>query len=171
MTRVYISGALRGSCDLDSACRFYELVAANLETLGASTYLPHLKTHPVKQSQLSAGEVFKQDVGEIRGSNLLLAFANEPSLGVGSEVALALEFGLLVVLAFEAGSSPSRFLVGQVEESALGHVIEYQDTEDLTRKFGRFLGANNVTECSIPLGERDEVSSGAPKPLKVAGHR
>lgn len=131
--KFYISGALMASKNLNEATKEYEDIAALLEENGHDAYLPHKNTHPAKSQNLQAHEVFGCDYSEIEKADAVLAFANEPSLGVGAEVALALNLEKTVIVAFRTDTPVSRFLTGLVEQRG-GTLISYEALDNLQKQ-------------------------------------
>ena len=87
---IYISRALKGSSDLSAARELYERVAGMVEGLGQDAYVPHKATDPEGNPTIPPGEVFRTDVDNILASKGVIAFLNEPSLGVGTEIAICI---------------------------------------------------------------------------------
>ena len=110
--KVYVSGALKGSRNLVAARALYELAAATIADAGYEPYLPHKNTDPEATPEISAERVFATDVEAIRNSDAVLAFLNEPSLGVGAEVAICSQESIPILGLCERGVDVSRFTVG-----------------------------------------------------------
>ena len=110
--RVYVSGALKGSSDLVAARALYELAAVAITDAGCEPYLPHKKTDPEVAPHISAELVFATDVEALRSSDAVLAFLNEPSLGVGAEVAICSRESIPILGLCAQGVDVSRFTVG-----------------------------------------------------------
>ena len=117
--KFYISGALQGSSNLGLARALYEMAGAAVQRAGASVYVPHLKTDPDANVTLDGKSVFKTDLAEIKDADGLIVFLNEPSLGVGAEIAIALSLGktLLPVVGHSRGFS--RFVEGLLEANGI----------------------------------------------------
>lgn len=128
---VYISGALAGSRDLASACNVYEEFGELLTIRGLNCYLPHKYTHPLYASALCPEEVFARDLRVLESSSLVVAFLDEPSLGVGAEIALAISRGIPVIGAVRVRGVVSRFVKGLIEGSPSGSCIEYTSLVNL----------------------------------------
>ena len=128
-----------GSRSLSSAIQEYDAAATLLNQFGHSVYVPHHFTNPVNASELSAKEVFERDRFQLLNAEVVLAFINEPSLGVGAEVAIAIQSGKTVLAVRKAGIKTSRFLLGLVELSDVGTTLEYSTIEDLIEEVCRLL--------------------------------
>jgi nucleoside 2-deoxyribosyltransferase len=111
----YISGALLNAADLSASRALYERFAAACEGAGVSAYVPHRHADPVRDAHLSNREVAARDLDGVRTADVIVAYVGEPSLGVGAEVAIALEAGKRVLLLAERDRRVSRFLLGLAE--------------------------------------------------------
>ncbi|MDX2264341.1 MAG: hypothetical protein NW215_05165 [Hyphomicrobiales bacterium] len=124
--KIYISGALHASRNLAAARALYEATAFHIEELGHEAYLPHLKTDPVNNVDVSPQVVYGQDKREILSSDLIVAFLNEPSFGVGAELVLASQRQIPMLALNDHKLTVSRFLVGHL--LATGAVIRTYET-------------------------------------------
>lgn len=136
--RVYISGALQASRDLGAARARYELAAAAATRAGHIPYLPHLHTDPERAAGLSAEVVFARDRDELYRADTVIAFVDEPSLGVGAELVLAGESGTAILVLHHSGVTVSRFLLGYLE-SIGASVRSYTTSEDIAPAIADFL--------------------------------
>jgi hypothetical protein len=130
--KFYISGALQGSNDLASARRIYEMAGKAVRSAGAVAYVPHLKTDPELNDLLDSYSVFTADLDEIKCSDGLIVFLNEPSLGVGAEIAIALSLGKSMLPLVERGKPFSRFVEGLINANGV-FVVEYASLADLNQ--------------------------------------
>jgi 2'-deoxynucleoside 5'-phosphate N-hydrolase len=110
--QVYVSGALTGVRDVDDQKRFYEAIADLCRRHRLTPYLPHEWTDPLATPHLSPKQVYERNRTEILRSQLMIAYAGLPSLGVGAEVELANQCKIPVILLFERGRSVSRHVRG-----------------------------------------------------------
>lgn len=117
--KFYISGALQGSNNLNSAREVYELAGRSVQSAGANVYVPHMKTDPEGNAALDSQSVFQTDLDEIKESDGLIVFLNEPSLGVGAEIAIALSLGKTLLPLVEDGRAFSRFVDGLVKANSV----------------------------------------------------
>jgi hypothetical protein len=129
--RIYISGALQGSGDLRAAREKYEALARLLRQEGFAPYLPHMQTDPVLAKNLSSDQVFAQDLQVLSGCDAVVAFLDEPSLGVGAEIALAIQQGKPTIAACKSGSATSRFIEGLIASSTGCTIIRYSGLTDI----------------------------------------
>lgn len=110
--RVYISGALKASRDLAGARKLYEFAATSVRRLGSDPYLPHATTDPEKEADLSPSLVYHTDITALRSCQAVVAFLDEPSLGVGAELAICAQDDIPVLGLCRSPDEISRFAVG-----------------------------------------------------------
>lgn len=156
---VYLSGALAGAQDLAGRCDLYERFAGLAQDSGIQVYMPHTGAHPLKNSNLSPRKVFNLDMDMIRGSKLVVAFLDVPSLGVGAEVALACSLGVPVLGALPVHLQTSRFLEGLLDDHRGCGICKYRDLGDLASvvvsflSYGEHFGSTSrATELPPRLG-------------------
>jgi hypothetical protein len=111
----YISGALINAADLERARARYERFAAACRAAGWDAYVPHQHADPVRDPHLSSVDVAQRDLDRIADADALVVYLGEPSLGVGAEVAIALQAGKRILAVAEADRRVSRFLLGLIE--------------------------------------------------------
>jgi len=145
--RIYLSGAFIGASDWESAQRRYEQLGSMLSRVGFTVYLPHAHTSPVQGAELSARTVFERDKEEIFNSDILLALLDEPSHGVGAEIALALDRGMIVLGTGHRNRKVSRFIKGLLEASETGEYFEYEHLEEIVGKVTRAVEARGAVLC------------------------
>lgn len=131
--KIYVSGALQASRDLVAARALYAFVADTLANAGHQVYLPHQNTDPVFGRAASAGDVFKRDCEELFRADMVVALLNEPSLGVGAELALAASRGIKICAYAERSTKVSRFIVGLLEAQNV-RLTSYDTRRDLASK-------------------------------------
>lgn len=138
--RVYISGALQSARNLSEARSRYELLARELTRHGLTAYLPHTKTDPRWAEESKCSAVYHTDVQQLAACDAIVAFLDEPSLGVGAEIALGCERQMPVVGLSRELSRVSRFIRGLLECSHRGALIEYDGIETAARRVAETLG-------------------------------
>jgi nucleoside 2-deoxyribosyltransferase len=106
---VYISGALTGIENSAEIKAFYENLGSVCEEMGFQAYVPHLKTDPTNNPDVSPRHVFETDKHQVSISNLVIAYLGCPSFGVGMELAYAETNGIPLILLYEQGKNISRF--------------------------------------------------------------
>lgn len=125
----YISGALTnvsGQDGIDIKAHYEEL-ARSCEEVGCSAYVPHLKTDPILNANLSPKDVYDHNVKMLLENDVIVADVTYPSLGVGGELILAQQAGKPIVMLSRAGSHISRFAIGN---PAVVYHAEYRDTAE-----------------------------------------
>lgn len=124
---IYISGALNGSADLKKARAKYERVAEFLAETGLEPYLPHKKTDPVVNRALSSQDVYLADASAIDCAQAAIVFLDEPSLGVGLELAVFVRRGVPLLVLYDQRIEPSRFARGFLQHSGVEIVVYCTD--------------------------------------------
>lgn len=123
--RVYISGALKGSRDLAAARELYERAAIAVSRAGHEPYIPHSSTDPERAAALAPEAVYDSDLKAIHRSDAVLAFLNEPSFGVGAEIAICTRESIPVLGLCAVRTEVSRFALGCLL-AGNGRMIRYQ---------------------------------------------
>lgn len=129
--KIYVSGALMASVDIASARAKYEACALILKRAGYEPYLPHRRTDPEAAADLPDKAVFSHDMKALLGSDAVVAFLDEPSHGVGAELAICAfrRIPTLALAPIDAGIS--RFIVGMLEQSGQAVLVPYKAIADL----------------------------------------
>lgn len=139
---VYVSGALS---DVPETIRqqylgFYEAIGRLIESTGLSAYLPHKNTDPVKHKDVTPKQVDQIDRTAVMSSMLVVAVADNPSLGVGIEVEMAYHANKPVVLICNRdklrGRRISRLIRGN---PAVVCEIEYSEPEEALDQLREYL--------------------------------
>ena len=109
MLNIYISGALTGIENSTEIKAFYEAIGSLCQEIGFQAYVPHLKTDPTNNPDVSPRQVFETDKHQVTASDLVIAYLGYPSFGVGMELAYAETKNIPLVLLYERGKNISRF--------------------------------------------------------------
>lgn len=136
--RAYISGALTGAPALDVARRRYEEAADTCSAHGYDAFVPHLQNDPELAPQLSPEVVYTSDHGALESADLVVAFLGTPSLGVGAEVAIALQHKSRLVAIYAQPERVSRFMLGLIRAHG-GHELRLTSYDDLSPALDRWL--------------------------------
>lgn len=136
--RVYISGALKGSRDLSAARDLYERAALAVSQAGHEPYVPHSSTDPERAAALSPEAVYDSDMKAIHRSDAVLAFLNEPSLGVGAEIAICARESIPVLGLCALRTEVSRFALGCLL-AGNGRMIRYRAWAQAEQAIATFL--------------------------------
>jgi len=129
--KIYVSGALMAAANLDEARSKYEECASVLRNAGYAPYLPHRSTDPELMAEIAGVDVFDRDAKELMTSDAVVAFLDEPSLGVGAELAMCVAQGIPVVALMRPEARVSRFVFGMLESSDAVMVVTYRDMAEL----------------------------------------
>lgn len=133
----YISGALIGSKDLQAARLKYENLANLLNQIDIQPYLPHQQTDPIIMTHLKPEDVFEKDITALYSCDLIIVFLDEPSLGVGAEIALAINQHKQVVAVYPHKQVVSRFILGMLKKYTNSTIIQYSKLDDITKTIQR----------------------------------
>jgi nucleoside 2-deoxyribosyltransferase len=155
--RVYISGALISSADLAAARAKYEACAAALNSSGFMSYLPHMNTDPYFMSAATAEDVFTADIKALMSSDAVVAILDEPSHGVGAEIAICVTRKIPIIALAHSGVTISRFIQGLIEKSGASEIIYYNDFSDIINVLPRKVDAVVRLKESISSDELAEL--------------
>lgn len=109
MLKIYISGALTGIKNSAEIKAFYEAIGSLGQEMGFQAYVPHLKTDPTNNPDVSPRQVFETDKHQVSASDLVIAYLGFPSFGVGMELAYAEINNIPLILLYERAKNISRF--------------------------------------------------------------
>lgn len=141
-TLVYISGALS---DLPDQLRtqyvaFYEAIGRTVESVGLVPYIPHQNTDPVRHRDVTPKGVDLIDRTAVTSSSLIIAVADNPSLGVGIEVEMAYHAAKPVVLLCRRDRLDARRISRLIRGNpAVIREIVYEREEDAFEQLEGFL--------------------------------
>lgn len=124
------------SCSLTHAAMerraLYEQVAHGIELSNITAYIPHKHSDPLRPETVwEPPVVYQNDRAAVQGSHLLVAFLDEPSLGVGMELQIAAYHGIPTIAVAREDARVSRMALGMPEIRAL---VRYHDMPDLLRQ-------------------------------------
>lgn len=161
--KIYLSGALASANDLSAACKTYDALAKALSEVGHTVYVPHHFTHPKWNACATPAEVYRRDSARLLASDLVIAFLDDASFGVGAEVALAIANHVAVIgLVSQARRVQiSRYLEGLIQESGASYIVSYKALnsllEDVLPILARIPALRSVvphsSEASPPRGD------------------
>jgi 2'-deoxynucleoside 5'-phosphate N-hydrolase len=112
LSSAYMSGPLSGLQQPEDVKAFYEAIAQVCAQANVKLYLPHQVSDPLGRPDLTPAEVYAMDRAQVAASNFVIAYVGLPSLGVGSEIEIAREYGVPVVLLAEKHAQISRMARG-----------------------------------------------------------
>lgn len=138
--QVYISGALTGVSKPDALKDFYEAIAEVCEKANMQPYVPHLVSDPTQNPDMTPKEVYKLDRDKVAHSDLVIAYVGVPSLGVGSEIEIARENNVPVILLMEKTAHVSRMVRGN---PAVIAGLRFSDYDDGLKQLSGLLSKQN----------------------------
>lgn len=139
---VYISGALS---DVPETIRqqyldFYESIGRLVEFLGLTPYVPHQNTDPVRHKDVTPKQVDVIDRTAVTSAMLVVAVADNPSLGVGIEVEMAYHASKPVVLLCHRDRITERRISRLIRGNpGVVHEIVYVDREGALLELEAFI--------------------------------
>lgn len=149
---IYISGALTGVKNPLKLKAFYEAIGELCETMEFQVYVPHLKTDPINNPDVSPRQVFETDKRQVSSSDLVIAYLGCPSFGVGMELAYAEIHHIPLILLYEKDKNISRFPRGI---PTVISEIKFSSDEDALARLQKILeqwSAENPTQpLSLPI--------------------
>ncbi|WP_309387047.1 nucleoside 2-deoxyribosyltransferase [Cerasicoccus frondis] len=155
-SRIYISSALAASSDLKNARLLYENIADELRHLGYQPYLPHKKTDPVINIESKPTDVFEDDIDAMFSANYVLAILDEPSHGVGAEIALAANKGIPIIAVWQSGKMVSRFIRGFLETQSSTWQCPYETNEEIAAIVSNIIQKRSETLPATTTGNSSE---------------
>jgi len=135
--RTYVSGALTNAPD--ETRRMYELVGVALDMANLNPFIPHLYSDPNNPEELknaSPAEVYIHDKNMVTSSQVMIAFLDQPSFGVGQEIQIAQENNIPIIGVAHVDAKISRMPLGV---SQMQTCIGYTDVADLLQKLNQAL--------------------------------
>jgi len=135
--RIYFAGAIMGGRE---NLPVYHHIVTRLKSLGHTVPSEHVANPRVMEQEgsLAARVVYERDVAWIRDSDAMVAEVSTPSLGVGYEVACALQHDKPVLCLYLEGLAVSKMITGNSSRKLT--VTTYRDTNQLDRILDVFLG-------------------------------
>lgn len=149
--RIYFAGAISGGRD---NLPVYQHIVSRLKLLGHSVPSEHVADPRVLEQEGSAAPrtVYERDVCWIRESDAMIAEVSTPSLGVGYEVACALQYGKSVLCLHREGLVISKMITGNTSPQL--SLFTYRDTTQLDCLLDSFLAAFHI-ENQKQTGSQD----------------
>lgn len=134
---IFICTPLTGIKDPEKTKAFYQKIGDMIVTLGHTPFLAFLNgTDPIKNPNVTPQEVYKRDHDKLIASNIVLAYVDEPSLGVGQEIEIAKENNIPVYLLYQEGKRISRMTLGS---PIIKGEIQFADEEDAIKQLEQLL--------------------------------
>jgi len=146
--KIYISGALTGIENSVEIKAFYEAIGSLCQEIGFQAYVPHLKTDPTNNPDVSPRQVFETDKHQVSIADLVIAYLGYPSFGVGMELAYAETKTIPLILLYERGKNISRFPRGI---PTVISEIQFSSYEDALSQLRSILEQWSVEQPTQPL--------------------
>jgi nucleoside 2-deoxyribosyltransferase len=125
MSRIFLSGAIRGGRRLVETYRFMAdvMIGAGVEVLSEHVARDTVFAEEIKMTE---EEIFLRDMGGIERCDCLMAEVSVPSLGVGYEICHAVDLKKPVLCVYERGSKVSAMVLGNkgIVAQDYGHLDE-----------------------------------------------
>lgn len=140
-----------GATDIGRVRHLYELFASACQQAGWEAYLPHRNTDPELTTELADTAVLEKDLEQIRRADVIIAYLGEPSLGVGAELAIAMQQEKMIVALYESSKTVSRFVLGLLRKYPNASVFAYASLEEASQRIRDVL-ANKVKSENVDCG-------------------
>jgi nucleoside 2-deoxyribosyltransferase len=143
--QVYFAGTIMG--DRSHVATFRSIVE-HIRARGHRVPTAHVARDNVLDEEVAhtAREVYERDVAWLRTSDCLVAEVSTPSLGVGFEVAYALQYGKPVLCLHRRGKAISKMLSGCTEPGIA--VRDYGDVAEALALVDVFLAEPSASAIS-----------------------
>jgi hypothetical protein len=109
--KIYFSGSISGGRDHEA---IYQHLVGHLQALGHHVLSAHVADPAALEAEkdLPPREVFERDTNWVKAAEALIAEVSTPSLGVGYEIALAVQLGKPVLCVSRSGVRLSKMISG-----------------------------------------------------------
>ena len=146
---IYFAGSIRGGRELQP---MYLKVINHLEENGHNVLTEHVaqKTVLESESSLSSREIYERDMEWLEECDVLIADVTVPSLGVGFEVASAVDRQKPVLCIHQMGVALSAMIAGNTSKNI--QVREYSDTQSMIEIIDEFIGFNMGRKAKNSFG-------------------
>lgn len=134
--KIYFAGSIRGGRGLQP---LYMKITRHLEETGHTVLTDHVAQESVleREAGLSAWEIYERDMAWLEECDVFFAEVTVPSLGVGFEVASAVNLGKPVLCIHQEGVALSAMIAGNSSENL--QVKEYKDAKSMIDVVDEFL--------------------------------
>jgi hypothetical protein len=109
--KIYFSGSISGGRD---HAAIYPHLVARLQAQGHHVLSAHVADPAALEAEkdMPPREVFERDTSWVKEAEVLIAEVSTPSLGVGYEIALAVQLGKPVLCVYQSGVRLSKMISG-----------------------------------------------------------
>jgi nucleoside 2-deoxyribosyltransferase len=147
--KIYFAGSIRGGRDLQPV---YFKITDHLEESGHTVLTNHVASKSVLEIEtgLSSREIYERDIEWLEKCELFIADVTVPSLGVGFEVASAVNRQKPVLCIHQEGVELSAMIAGNSSKNI--QVKEYKDDQSMINIIDEFINVHT----SGSTGRKDE---------------
>jgi 2'-deoxynucleoside 5'-phosphate N-hydrolase len=128
MIKIYFAGSIRGGRNDHS---LYKNIIGHLQTYGEvlTEHVGQEGITPAGEVDMSDGEIFKRDIDWLSSSDVFVADVSTPSLGVGFEIAKAVELHKKILCLYRV--QEEKQLSAMISGSPGVEVKEYRTFDDV----------------------------------------
>lgn len=140
--KIYFSASISGGRKFEKT---YQLIVDFLKKRGHAVLTEHIAYPSVfeEEKHISPEEVFSRDLAWLSKSEIVIAEVSNPSLGVGYEIAKALEMKKPVLCVYQSGIFLTKMITGN--KDPLLTVKEYSSRDRLISIMTDYLNNGKVT--------------------------
>jgi hypothetical protein len=135
--KVFISGALSSAQGTVRLEVFYERIGELCEGRGMEVFIPHRDANPERLDGFTNDLLYQSNMERLKSTDLIIAYAGLPSIGVGMEVQEACHLNIDVITLAEKGFPVSKPLQGC--PSVMSHVA-FKDFDDAIAQLEVIIG-------------------------------
>jgi len=134
--KIYFSGAISGGRAHEA---IYQHMVAYLQAQGHHVLSAHVADPAALEAEkdMPPHEVFERDTRWVKECAAMMAEVSTPSLGVGYEVALAVQLGKPVLCVYQSGVRLSKMIIGNSAPNLA--VMNYSNLAELDEQIDKFL--------------------------------
>lgn len=122
--QIYISGTLTHG----ERKKFYEALGKAIDDAGLVGYVPHIHNDELEKQK--PGGFYRVDKQMVQSSAYVLAYVGAPSLGVGSELEMAVQADVPIIMIWQKGDKVSKFTK---EMPGVVAQFEFENEEDAVK--------------------------------------
>lgn len=142
MINIYFAGSIRGGRELADV---YNKLISFLGSMG-NVFTEHVGDNEILEiDDLSDNEIFERDMEWIRNSDLMIAEVSQPSLGVGFEIASAIELGIQVLCLYR--NNAEHRLSAMIAGCKNVTVLRYNSIEEAETKIADYISGLSRQEA------------------------
>jgi len=145
MMKIYLSGAIRGGRELKDT---YKTILTHLQSKGHVVLDDHVAASNVFEIEeiISETEIFNQDIRWLKESDGVIAEVSLPSLGVGYEIAYALDYLKKPVLGvYDISRAPISVMITGNTSPYLT-LCSYKGIDELLEYIQQFIDSLNIED-------------------------